>query len=214
MNDQRTAVLEDDHVAAVATEEQRRPIALAILLIIGGALGLLASFELTLDKFFALEHPGAKTNCFYSLVVQCDKNLASWQGSLFGFPNPVVGLVCFTAPIFVGVFVLAGVRFPRWIWALFNVGMFGGILFVMWLITESIFFLGTLCPWCMLVWSVVIPMSIATTLYNLAQGNLLPGPGARRFGSALYGWTPLITLLVYVTVAVMSQVRLNVLAYL
>jgi uncharacterized membrane protein len=196
----------------VNEQDTRRPIALAILLIVGGALGLLAAFELTLDKFQVLESPNAHLSCNFSVLVQCGANLSSPQGSAFGFPNPLIGLVCFPAPIIVGVAALAGARFPRWFWSVFNLGLLGALAFVIWLMSVSIFLLGTLCPWCMLVWSVVIPMFFATTLYNLSRGNLPANRGIRRAGAALYGWTPLISLLAYVAVAVIAQLRLNVLA--
>ncbi len=188
-----------------------RPVALAVLLIVGGALGLLAAFALTLDKIQVLEHPTASLSCNFNVLVQCGKNLGSWQGSLFGFPNPLIGLMCFPAPIIVGVAVLAGARFPRWFWAVFNLGLLGALVFVIWLMAQSIFVIGTLCPWCMLVWSVVIPMFVATTLYDVREGNLPTGPSVRRAAAALYGWTPLISLLAYVVIAVLAQVRLNVL---
>jgi uncharacterized membrane protein len=188
--------------------------ALAILLIVGGIVGLMAAFALTLDKFDALAHPGIKASCDYSLLVQCSKNLESAQGSAFGFPNPLIGLVAFPAPIILGVATLAGVRFPRWFWALFNVGMAFAIGFVAWLITQSVFFLGTLCPWCMAVWSVVIPMSLATTLYNLREQNLPLGDRVSRIAGGLYGWMPILTLIAYVAFAVVAQVRLDVLSYI
>lgn len=184
---------------------------LAILLIVGGIVGLIAAFALTLDKFQALEHPGIKASCDFSVLVQCSTNLGSAQGSAFGFPNPLLGLMMFPAPILVGVATLAGVRFPRWFWALFNVGMAFAIGFVAWLMTQSVFVLGTLCPWCMAVWSVVIPMSLGTTLYNLREQNLPLGGRVARVAGAAYGWLPIITLVVYVIFAVIAQVRLDVL---
>jgi uncharacterized membrane protein len=208
-------VIEQETRTAVALEQEtRRPVALAILLIVGGALGLLAAFQLTLDKFQVLENPNAHLSCNFSLIVQCGRNLSSPEGSVFGFPNPLIGLMAFPAPIIVGVAVLAGARFPRWFWSVFNLGLLGALAFVIWLMGVSIFHLGTLCPWCMLVWSVVIPMFVATTLYDLGEGNLPVAPGIRRAGAALYGWTPLICLLAYLAVAVVAQLRLNVLAYL
>ncbi|WP_347882081.1 vitamin K epoxide reductase family protein [Amnibacterium sp. CER49] len=212
-------IVQEPAVAEPATgvtvpDERDRPTALAILLIVGGVIGLVAAFALTLDKFQALTHPSSNLSCDFNLLVQCGKNLGSPQGSAFGFPNPLIGLVCFPAPIFVGVSVLAGARFPRWFWAVFNLGMLFAIGFVIWLIGVSVFLLGTLCPWCMLVWSVVIPMFVATTLFNLSRGNLPLGAGVRRVARAAYGFTPLICLLAYVAVAVIAQLRLNVLAYL
>ena len=184
---------------------------LAILLIVGGIVGLTAAFALTLDKFEVLLHPNAVLNCNISVLVQCGKNLAAPQGSAFGFPNPLLGLVMFPAPIIVGVASLAGVRFPRWFWAVFNLGMAFAIAFVAWLMSVSIFTLFTLCPWCMVVWAVVIPMSLGTTLYDLREQNLPLGDRVARIAGRAYGWLPIITLVVYVIFAVIAQVRLDVL---
>jgi uncharacterized membrane protein len=193
-------------------ERMSRPSrALAILLIVGGIVGLIAAFALTLDKFEVLMHPDAVLNCNISVLVQCGKNLSSPQGAAFGFPNPMLGLMMFPAPIIVGVASLAGVRFPRWFWAVFNLGMAFAIGFVAWLMSVSVFVLFTLCPWCMVVWSVVIPMSLATTLYNLREQNLPLGDRVARLAGRAYGWLPIITLVVFVLFAAIAQVRLDVL---
>lgn len=174
-------------------------------------MGLIAAFALTLDKFAVLENPAVILGCNRSVLVQCSVNLKSAQGSAFGFPNPLLGLMLFPAPIIVGVASLAGVRFPRWFWAAFNIGMAFAIGFVAWLMSVSVWVLGTLCPWCMVVWSVVIPMSLGTTLYNLREKNLPLGDGVARLAGKAYGWMPIITLVVYVIFAVIAQVRLDVL---
>lgn len=194
--------------------ESGREILYPVFLVIAGALGLLGAFALTVEKFVLLQNPDASLGCDFSLVVQCGRNLASWQGSLFGFPNPLIGLIGFTAPIVVGVAMLAGARFARWFWALFTAGVTGALAFVIWLISQSIFVLGTLCPWCMLVWAVTIPLFWSTLLRSVSTGALPLGAGARRVASALYGWVPLITVLSYAVVAVIAQLRLDVLSYL
>jgi uncharacterized membrane protein len=185
--------------------------ALAILLIVGGIVGLIAAFALTIDKFELLKNPDFVPSCNISPFITCSTNLNSTQGEVFGFPNPLIGLMAFPAPILIGVATLAGVRFPRWFWALFNVGMAFAIGFVAWLMTVSVFTLGTLCPWCMAVWSVVIPMSLATTLYNLREQNLPLGDRVSRIAGGLYSWLPIITLVAYLAFAVIAQVRLDVL---
>lgn len=186
-------------------------IALAILLIVGGIVGLTAAFELTLDKFALAADTNYVPPCNISPFIQCSANLKSPEGSAFGFPNPVLGLMMFPAPIFLGVATLAGVRFPRWFWAAFNLGMAFAIGFVVFLMTKSVFHLGTLCPWCLAVWSVVIPMSLATTLYNLREQNIPLGGRVARIAGAAYGWMPIITLVVYLAFAVIAQVRLDLL---
>jgi Predicted membrane protein len=191
------------------TQPNGRPIVLALFLVIAGAVGLYASWELTIAKFETLLHPDTNLGCDFSVLVQCGRNLESWQGSVFGFPNPLIGLAGFVAPIAVGVGVLAGARFARWFWMLFNLGVAGAFAFVCWLIYQSIFALGTLCPWCMVVWTVTIPLFWAVTLYNLKAGNWAVGGRARRFFATAYGWLPLIALLSYLVVAGLAQFRLD-----
>ncbi len=187
-----------------------RPTALAVFLIIAGAIGFWGSWELTISKFEVLANPDTQLSCDISVLVACGPNLGSWQGAVFGFPNPLLGIAGFAAPIAVGVSLLAGARFARWFWMLFNLGLLGAFAFVCWLISQSIFVLGTLCPWCMVVWSVTIPLFLAVTLYNLKSGNIPVPPAARRFFGKLYSWVPLLTILCYVVIAVLAQVRLDV----
>jgi uncharacterized membrane protein len=188
--------------------DTRRPLALAIFLIVVGVLGWWAAFSLTLDKFAVLENPGADLDCNISVLVQCGVNLNSAQGSAFGFPNPLLGLGGFVAPIAVGVGLLAGARFARWFWIAFNIGIAGALGFVMWLIGQSIYVLGTLCPWCMLVWSVTIPLFWVVTLRNAREGVF--GPGLTRAGRVLLPWVVPITVFCYLVIALLAQVQLDV----
>ncbi|GAB3034716.1 vitamin K epoxide reductase family protein [Parafrigoribacterium mesophilum] len=196
------------------TPQRQRPLGLAIFLVVSGIIGFLAAWALTLDKFKLLADPGASLGCNINPTVQCGKNLTAWQGSVFGFPNPLLGIAGFVVPILVGVSILAGARFARWFWILFNLGVVGAFGLVCWFITQSLLVLGTLCPWCLVVWSVTIPLFWAVTLYNLKSGNIPVGTGARRFFTAAYTWVPLITLLSYVVVAAIAQVRLDVIGLL
>lgn len=197
--------------AVAAVPLQRAPIALAILLIVGGVFGLVAAFELTLDKFALLQDSNFVPSCSWSVLYDCRTNLRSQQGAVFGFPNPLIGLIAFPAPIIVGTASLAGVAFPKWFWATFTLGMAFAITFVAWLITQSIFVLTTLCPWCMVVWACVIPMSIATTLFSIARRAIPLGHTSARIATTLFSWTPTLALLAYTTFAVIAQVRLDVL---
>ena len=177
---------------------------------ISGAIGLYASFELTVAKFDTLLNPDSSLGCDFSVLVQCGKNLDAWQGSVFGFPNPLIGLAGFVAPIAVGVGILAGARFSRWFWVSFNVGVAGALAFVCWLIYQSIFSLHTLCPWCMVVWSVTIPLFWAVTLFNLSSGNIPLAAAAKKVFTAAYGWVPLLTFVSYLIVAIIAQLKLDV----
>lgn len=189
---------------------ERRPLSLAILLIVTGIIGWYASFALTIDKILVLTNPEADLDCNISVIVQCGVNLGSWQGAILGFPNPIIGLGGFAAPIAVGVALLAGATFARWFWIAFNVGVLGAFGFILWLAYQSIFNLGTLCPWCMLVWSVVIPMFWTLTLSNARAGVF--GSRLVPLGARLFGWVPAITVAGYLVIAIVAQVRLDVLS--
>ncbi|NQX10120.1 vitamin K epoxide reductase family protein [Microbacteriaceae bacterium VKM Ac-2855] len=193
---------------------RKRPVAFAAILILLGAIGWFAAFTLTVDKFEALSNPGAALSCDFSLLVQCSANLDSPQGALFGFPNPILGVTGWVAPMVVGAALLAGARFDRWFWLAFNAGVAAALVFVIWLISQSIFVLGTLCPWCMLTWSVTIPLFWLVTLRNLREGAIPASERIRRISGAAYGWIPFITVACYLAIAVIAQVRLDVLSYL
>ena len=181
---------------------------------IAGVVGWIAAFALTVEKFALLQSPDTVLSCDVSVLLQCSANLESWQGSLLGFPNPLLGLTGWVAPIVVGAALVAGARFDRWFWLLFQLGVTAALVLVVWLITESIFVLGTLCPWCMVTWAVTIPVFWAVTLRNVADGAV-PAPAAVQRGArALSGWIVLITLSCYILIAVVAQLRLDVLGAL
>lgn len=193
--------------------DTRRPWLLIVVLLITGIAGIWAAFALTLDKFAVLADPNASLDCNFSVIVQCGANLQSWQGAVFfGVPNPIWGLLGWVAPIAVAVSLLAGARFQRWFWIVFNVGHAAALAFCIWLMGQSIFVIGTLCPWCMLTWAAAILAFWTLTFRNLKEGVF--GGWGRRLGSALYGWSPLVAVVSYAVVAIVAQARLDFLGML
>ncbi|WP_156759661.1 vitamin K epoxide reductase family protein [Microbacterium karelineae] len=195
-------------------QTQKRPTALAIWLVVAGIVGIGAAFALTLEKIAVLEDPTHVAGCDFSILVQCGANLDSAQGSAFGFPNPLIGLVGWMAPVVVGMAILAGARFAKWFWVLFTVGMTFAFGFVCWLIWQSIFFIGTLCPWCMATWVVTIPSFYAVLLHSVRIGAIPLPAGARKAADSLMAWLPLLATVSYVVIAVLAAVRLPLLEQL
>lgn len=179
----------------------------AIWLIIAGVIGWFAAFQLTQERFHLLENPGSVAGCDFSILVQCSANLESWQGSLFGFPNPILGLSGWIAPIVVGVAILAGAKFPRWFMLTFWTGILLAFIFVAWLISQSIFVLGTLCPWCMVTWAVTIPSFVALTIQLMKNGTF--ATRCRKIGEALSPYTVLITIGLFAVVILLAQLQLD-----
>lgn len=209
----RSALTADAAVSeadVMTTRPEHLPLPFAITLIVTGVVGWWAAFSLTLDKIAVLKHADAVLDCNVSVLVQCGKNLGSWQGSVLGFPNPIIGLAAWVAPIIVGVSLLAGARFARWYWILFDLGVAGAMAFVIWLMSQSIFVLGTLCPWCMLTWSMVIPLFFTVTVRNAAEGVF--GARLQGFGRAATRWLVPATVIAYAIVLVVAQLRLDALS--
>jgi len=191
-----------------------RLLGFAIFLIVASAIGLFAAFELTYEKIQVLINPERDVSCDFSLLVQCGKNMSSAQGSVFGFPNSLLGLIGWPVVMATGVGMLAGARFARWWWVAFNVAAAGALGFVIWLIHESIFELGTLCPWCMVTWTAVIPLFWVSTFWNLQHGVWSSNEKVQALGSRLLSWSPTIAVASYLVVAVIAQIRLEWLSYL
>ena len=187
----------------------RKPIAVSVLFILVAALGLLAAFALTLEKIHALTNPGEAASCDFSVIVQCGKNLASWQGSLLGFPNPLLGLMGWPVVAATGVGVLAGARFANWYWRAFDIVASIGFLFTVWLFTESVFVLGTLCPWCMVTWIATITLTIVVKGYTIKNGVWGTRPWILAVGAKTLSWSPTIIIGILLIEALIAQVRLD-----
>ncbi|MFE5830671.1 vitamin K epoxide reductase family protein [Streptomyces sp. NPDC056508] len=154
---------------------------LAWLLVVTGAAGALAGWVITLDKFRLLEDPGFTPGCSLNPVVSCGSVMKSEQAAVFGFPNPMLGLVTYAVVVAIGAGLLAGARYRGWFWLGLNAGTLFGVGFCTWLMHQSLYEINALCLWCCLAWTATILMFWAVTAHNVRTG-VLPAPaGARTF---------------------------------
>lgn len=142
------------------------------ILVIGGFIGLIAAFILTMEKIALYQNPGYQPSCNLNPVLSCGSIIGTDQASAFGFPNPFIGLVSFGVVITVGMALLAGAKFKRWFWRGLQIGTTLGIIFCLWLAYQSLYSIGALCIYCMVVWSITWPMFLYTTIYNLREGHI------------------------------------------
>jgi uncharacterized membrane protein len=152
-----------------------------VLLAITGALGVLASWMITLDKFHLLEDPNFQPACGLNPIFSCKNIMESEQAGVFGFPNPMLGLITYAAVVCVGMSVIAGARFPRWYWLTLNAGTLFGVGFCTWLMVQSLYEIHALCLWCMLAWTATIVMFWYVTSFNVRNGFLPGSKGLRTF---------------------------------
>lgn len=146
----------------------------ALVLVLASSIGLAASFILTLEKFSLLKNPVAVLSCDLNPIVSCGSVIQSKQAEAFGFANPLIGLIGFAVIITIGMGILAGAKYKRWFWLGLEAGTVLGVLFSHWLVYQSIFVIQALCPFCIVVWAVVIALFVLVTRFNLQEGNIKP----------------------------------------
>jgi uncharacterized membrane protein len=149
--------------------------AFALLLVITGAAGLLAAWVITLDKFKLLENPNFVPGCSLNPVVSCGSVMKSAQASVFGFPNPMLGLATYPVVMGIGLGLLAGARYKRWYWLGLQAGTLFGVGFCTWLQYQSLYSINALCLWCCLAWVATILMFWYVTSHNVRNG-VIPAP--------------------------------------
>lgn len=147
----------------------------AVWILLAGVLGLAAALALTVEKIELLIDPEYIPTCSFNPVLSCGSVMVTPQASVFGFANSLIGVVAFTIVVVTGVLALARVELPRWYWAGLTVGTLAGAAFVHWLIFQSLYRIGALCPYCMVVWAVTIPLLVVVAAIALQpqRGNVV-----------------------------------------
>lgn len=197
-------------VNSVATQKSNlieAPRSLAWVLVIGGIIGWLGAFALTLERLHVAADPNATLSCDIASFISCKSVMLSWQAKLFGFPNPLIGLGAFIAPIVVGMAIFAGAKFARWFWVTFVVGLSLGFIFVLWLADAAINDIGALCPYCMVAWFAMIPMFWSTALFGAREGFVWVPTRTIRFFVSAYDWTWVYVVVTEVALALVIMVK-------
>ncbi|WP_341720117.1 vitamin K epoxide reductase family protein [Micromonospora sp. FIMYZ51] len=173
----------------------------AWVLAVGGGVGLLAAATLTVEKINLLADPDYVPTCSINPILSCGSVMNTPQAAAFGIPNPLLGIAGFAVVTTLGVVLLAGVRLPGWFWLGLQAGATFGVVFVHWLIYQSLYVIGALCPYCMVVWVVTIAIFLYTTLHNLERWR----PSSRLAGLAGYHSFLLVTWYVVIGLAILVR---------
>lgn len=168
------------------------------MLLICGGIGLLASFMLTIEYFHNLADPSAQLLCDLSVFVTCQPAMNSTAGAILGFPNVILGLVCFTVAVVSGVLLVTRVKLPNWYFIGLQLGLIGAAVLITYLQWFSGYELRALCLWCMVIWTATIPTVALTTIGNLANGRL--GRGGVKAGIGLANWAWVVIVIWYLAV--------------
>jgi uncharacterized membrane protein len=185
--------LDDSGVAA-------RP-ASAWWVLIAGVAGLAAALSLTVEKIRQVANPDYVPSCSINPVLSCGSVMKTPQAEAFGFPNPLIGIVAFTVVVVTGVLAIARLRLPRWYWIGLAAGTLFGAGFIHWLIFQSLYRIGALCPYCMVVWAVTIPLLVVVSSIAVQP---LRANGVIRF---VHQWRWSITALWFTALILLILVR-------
>ena len=168
---------------------------MGLLLVVLGGVGFIASFALAWEKYLAFVEPDRTASCTINLFVTCTAAMDSWQGALLGFPNPYLGVAAFPIVITTGVVLLVGARLPRWYWTSLLVGTVLGQALVFFLMYTSFHVIVALCPYCMVVWTIMWPLLWYQVVRGVRSGDLPVGAGLRN---ALVGNHGIVLILGYI----------------
>ena len=153
-------------------------------------LSLIAAAVLSIEAITLAKNPDAVLSCSFNTWIDCAKVGSTWQANVLGFPNAFLGLLSEPVVMPIAVASLAGVRFPRWFMFTANVCYLLGVIFAYWLLWQSTYVIGALCPWCLLVTVSTTFVFTSMTQWNIRENNLfLPeGLQAKAFAFVDKGW--------------------------
>jgi uncharacterized membrane protein len=180
------------------------PRASAWWILMAGVIGLIASATLTVEKIELLLNPAYVPSCNLNPIVSCGSVMTTPQASALGFPNSLIGIGAFAVVTVTGVLAVTKVPLPRWYWVGMTLGALAGAGFVHWLIYQSLYRIGALCPYCMVVW-------VATISLLVVVASIAFGPSGEHRGGVvaheLYHWRWSIATIWFTVVFLLIVVR-------
>jgi len=141
-------------------------------MLVGALCSLLAAFVLSTEAIDIAKNPNASLSCSINVVLNCATVAKHPTASLLGFPNSFLGMIAEPVVITVAIAGLAGVKFPRRFMFAAQVFYTLGFLFAYFLFFTSMFVIGALCPWCLLVTLSTTFVFFSMTRYNIRENNL------------------------------------------
>ena len=181
-----------------------------VAMLISSTLSLIASLVLSIDAWKLAGNPKSKFACDINAVVSCGKVAKSWQSTLLGFPNSFIGLMTEPVVITVAIAGLALVAFPKGFLRVAHVIYGLGLIFALWLLSQSFFVIKAFCPWCLLVtvstitvFSTMSRIVIMENVWNLSDSthekaiNFLEKGWGRVIYSAIYSFLAIAIILKY-----------------
>ncbi|WP_124053804.1 vitamin K epoxide reductase family protein [Arcanobacterium ihumii] len=145
----------------------------AWILLVFSAIASVASLGLIMSEKSKLEDPKSALVCDVNPLIGCGKWVGTWQNEVFfGISNSVIGLAFFAALTALSIALLTGSKLHRNIWIVLSISMVAGMIWVLWFMYQSLVIARSLCPFCMVIWLCMIPLSITIWGRSAQAGHL------------------------------------------
>jgi uncharacterized membrane protein len=180
-----------------------------IAMLVSSFLSLVASLVLSIDAVKLAAQPKGQLSCDINTVLSCGTVAKAWQSQLLGFPNSFIGLMTEPVVITVAVAGLGLVTFPRWFMRVAHVVYGAGLIFALWLLSQSLFVIKSLCPWCLLVTvsTVTVFSTISRVVLLENSWNFSPERQEKIVRFLEKGWGRVIYTGTYATIAIVIFVK-------
>ena len=177
-------------------------------MLISSLISLSAALVLAVDAIKLAKDANTSLSCNINAVISCGKVAVSWQSNLLGFPNAFLGLICEPVIITIAIAGILGVVFPK---KFLLAAMFfysAGLIFAIWLFTQSYFVIGAFCPWCLLVTTSTVTVFSSMLKINIIENTFgKDNSNSRALEMVKLGRDRLIVVFIFTILAMMILVK-------
>lgn len=139
------------------------------LMMFVAAVGIGASYSLAKEKQALLNDPNHVASCSINPIVSCTASITTEQGSALGVSNPQLGIASYGALLILGLLLVFGLKLSKVWWKIVWAGGLFGLVFCAWLISQSLYVIGTLCLYCTTIWAVTIALFVYLSVFVLLK---------------------------------------------
>lgn len=140
-------------------------------MVIGAAVGLVASFLQVIEKLTLVGNKDAVLSCNIDSVFSCSSVLNAWQSSVFGFPNSLMCVAVFAFFLGVGFVGLTGGRISKGMRiATQGVALFF-LAFGLWFLFQSTYVIQAICIFCVFCMAGLLMVNAALWRLNFSKGS-------------------------------------------
>jgi uncharacterized membrane protein len=192
------------------TQQVRRDSTVWAVILVAGLAGLGFTGTQIMEKLAILKDPATTLACDVNAVLSCTDVLLSWQASVLGPPNALIGAVMFTILWAGALGALLGSTIGRWhLVLLWGLAVFF-LVFATWFMEQTAFSIGRLCLWCIGITTMVVIICGALTRLAARDQVLGSGRAGRWLATAVrsgldliiwFGWWLAIAAMLWIGLA-------------